>query len=147
MKQTSCKGLNSPLWMLYSRHHDTVTKYNNCSGIVDEHGYVHVQSFMFTITWNRNRLPFWRIWVPRLLICLCIYTMVPIIRFSPATFMCLSKFSMWIPNTICRGILCGHWFEGRDVYLFCWYWYNCWPSIWTYCSDSVVCFVFNFIIS
>jgi hypothetical protein len=32
-------------------------------------------------------------------------------------------------NLICRGLFCVLWFQEIDIYSFCWYWWNCWPSM------------------
>ena len=44
---------------------------------------------------------------------------------NAATFLYLSPDRMWISNIICHV----QWFEFRGDCLFCWYWWNCWPSL------------------
>jgi len=53
----------------------------------------------------------------------------PINWFNPATFLCLYQTRTWISNVICRGLCYVQWFEVRGYCLFCWYWWNCWPSL------------------
>jgi len=51
-------------------------------------------------------------------------------RLNPATFLCLSQARIWIYiTTSCRGLFCAKWVELGGDCLFCWYWWNCWPSL------------------
>jgi hypothetical protein len=42
---------------------------------------------------------------------------------------CLSQTKTWISNVKCHGLIYVQWFEVRDDCSFCWYWWNCWPSL------------------
>ena len=53
----------------------------------------------------------------------------PIIQFNPATFLCLSQDRTCISNVICHELFCVQWVKVRGGCLFCWYWWNCWPSL------------------
>ena len=50
-------------------------------------------------------------------------------QFNPATFLCLSQARTWIAKVRCHGLFYVQWFEVRGCYSFCWYWWNCWPSL------------------
>lgn len=50
-------------------------------------------------------------------------------RFSPAAFMSLSHARSWFSFCICRGLLYVRWCEVRGDCTFCWYWWNCWQSL------------------
>jgi len=54
---------------------------------------------------------------------------IPVNQFIPATFLCLSQAKTWISNVICCGLFYVQWFEVIGDCLFCWYWWNCWPSL------------------
>ena len=60
---------------------------------------------------------------------------VPINRFNPTTFLCLSQARTWC--VICHGLFYVHLFEVRGDCWFCWYWWNCWPSLF----KTFFCFV------
>ena len=47
-------------------------------------------------------------------------------HFNPTTFLCLSQARTWISNIIC--CVCFLCLVIGDC-LFCWYWWNCWPSL------------------
>jgi hypothetical protein len=42
---------------------------------------------------------------------------------------CLVQAKTCISNVICHGLIYVQWFEVRDNCSFCWYWWNCWPSL------------------
>ena len=50
-------------------------------------------------------------------------------QLKPATFLCLSTARTWIFNAICHDIFCVQLFESKGDCFFCWYWCNCWPSL------------------
>ena len=35
----------------------------------------------------------------------------------------------WISNIICRGLFCVQWVMVKGDFSICWYWKNCWPSL------------------
>ena len=45
--------------------------------------------------------------------------------FNTATFLCLCQDRTWISNVIC----CGLFYVLKVIVHFCWYWWNCWPSL------------------
>jgi hypothetical protein len=50
--------------------------------------------------------------------------------FNPAAFLCLSTTRTWISNFICRGSpFRVQWVKMRGDCSFCWYWWNCWLSL------------------
>ena len=52
----------------------------------------------------------------------------PIIRFNPATFLCLYQARTWISKVICHGpFFCVQWVKVRCDCSSCWYWWNCRP--------------------
>ena len=54
----------------------------------------------------------------------------PIHQFNPVTFMCLSQARTLIStDIICHGLFCAQWVDVRGDCLLCWYWWNCWPSL------------------
>jgi hypothetical protein len=38
-------------------------------------------------------------------------------------------YNTWILDVICCGLFCGHWVKMRGDCSFCWYWWNCWHSL------------------
>jgi len=78
---------------------------------------------------------------------------IPLTRFNPVTFLCLSQAMNWIYNVTCHGIIVFSLFacskpgpgiltslswsflvfneEVRSDCSFCWYWWNCWLSQWS----------------
>ena len=53
----------------------------------------------------------------------------PINPLNPATFVEPVPIRTWISIVICHFIFCGHWAKMRGDSLFCWYWWNCFPSL------------------
>ena len=62
--------------------------------------------------------------ITQLYVCVC--TMP---RINPSVCVCLYHAASRISNVICRGLFHVYWFEVRGYCLFCWYWWNCWPSL------------------
>ena len=52
---------------------------------------------------------------------------LPLIRLMPDTSLCLSQASTWVSNDI--WYYCVQWVKVKDGCSFCWYWWNCWPSL------------------
>ena len=52
-----------------------------------------------------------------------------IFQFNPDTFLCLSQAMTWISNAICHSLFYVQWVKMRDDCSFCWYWWNCWTSL------------------
>ena len=74
----------------------------------------------------------------------------PINQFNPATFLCLTQMKTRIYNIIFHGLflICSMIWNERDC-LFCWYWWNCGPSLfklsfhnWDHVAQSLV-FLFS----
>ena len=53
-------------------------------------------------------------------------------RFDPTTLVCLFKVCTWIANVICFMDFWVQWFQVRCGCLFCWCWWNCWPSLYDF---------------
>jgi hypothetical protein len=80
-----------------------------------------------------------------LFVYICVVIGDPIIRdevwnsihqFNPVTFMCLSQARTLIStDIICHGLFCAQWVDVRGDCLLCWYWWNCWPSLFKYFVD------------
>jgi hypothetical protein len=43
--------------------------------------------------------------------------------------VCLFQERTCISNVVCRGLVCVMWMREIDVCSICWYWWNCWPSL------------------
>jgi hypothetical protein len=54
------------------------------------------------------------------------------IAVDPTTLLCLSHARAWIYNGICRGLYCVPRVKMRDVCTLRWYWWSCWPSLFTF---------------
>jgi hypothetical protein len=52
----------------------------------------------------------------------------PINRFNTATCLCLSQDRTWISNVMSLSPFCVQGVKVRGRCLFCWYWWNLWPS-------------------
>jgi hypothetical protein len=68
----------------------------------------------------------------------CIYIPLASLKY-PATSLCLSQARIWFSNVIC----CCLFFydqhvELRGYCLLCWYWWNCWPSLFKF-SFHIIC--------
>jgi hypothetical protein len=57
---------------------------------------------------------------------------VPINLFNTATCLRLSEASAWMSKVICRGPFNVQWVMVRGDRSFCWYWWDCWPSLFTF---------------
>jgi hypothetical protein len=53
----------------------------------------------------------------------------PIYRFNPAVYVHLSQIMTRISNFICHCLACVHWTTVIGYCSFCWYWWNCWLSL------------------
>jgi hypothetical protein len=53
---------------------------------------------------------------------------IPSTGLTPPQGVCLSQARIWIFIVIYRGVFCIQWVKVRSDCLFCWYWWNCWPS-------------------
>ena len=53
----------------------------------------------------------------------------PTNQFKSATCLCLFQVKTWIFNVICRGFFYVQLFEVKGGRSFCWYSWNCWPSL------------------
>jgi hypothetical protein len=55
--------------------------------------------------------------------------LVSINQFNPSTLLYLSQARTRISNVICHDLFYVEWIEVRCDSSFCWYWWNCWPSL------------------
>ena len=58
--------------------------------------------------------------------------LIPLTRLSPTTVLCLSHIGTWIYISHMSYVMVFfyvQWFEVRGDCSFCWYWWNCWPSL------------------
>ena len=53
----------------------------------------------------------------------------PLNWFNPATLVCLFQSRIWIYNARCCGLYCVQFLKLWSSCLPCWYWWNCWPSL------------------
>jgi hypothetical protein len=72
---------------------------------------------------------------------ICFVVCLPIIRGrgleSHWLVLCVSQILTWISYVKCRSFFCVQWFEVRGGCSFCWYWWNCWPSLFKLSFPSI----------
>ena len=54
---------------------------------------------------------------------------IPLTILTPPHFLCLSQTKTWISNVTLSWSFYVQWFDVRGDCSFCWYWWNCWPSL------------------
>ena len=55
---------------------------------------------------------------------------IPLICLTPPHLCACIEANIWISNFICRGFFCCiQWLKVRADWSFCYYWWNCWPSL------------------
>jgi hypothetical protein len=91
-----------------------VYKFQLCIYLLDLHRFV-IRIWHVSQSTN-TKMKIWKGWDP-------------INWFNSATVLCLFQARICMSNVICLGLFYVQWFEVRGGCTFCWYWWNCWPSL------------------